>query len=140
MATRQITIAANVAEVMQALADLPGMLQWSSAQAVEVIEWDPAGRPTRARWRERYGPLLDEFVLQYHWHTQGVSWRLSEGRILKRENGCYQLDAVAGDCTNLTYSLELGIGVPIPKCVRMRIESLIIRTTLDALKKHLAVT
>jgi hypothetical protein len=56
MATGHITITATPAEVMDVLADLSGMLEWSPAQSVTVIERDSTGLPTLARWRESYGP------------------------------------------------------------------------------------
>jgi hypothetical protein len=71
-------------------ADLPGMLEWLPTQSLTVIERDSAGRPTRAGWRESYGPLPDEFVFQYHWDgDEGVSWQSIEGRILNKEDGRY---------------------------------------------------
>ncbi|MCB0930559.1 MAG: SRPBCC family protein [Mycobacterium sp.] len=136
MSTGQITVTATPAEVAAALADLSAMVEWSGAAAVTVIERDDAGRPTRARWRESYGPLRDEFVLQYKWAPDGVSWWLLEGRILKRENGRYQLDALGGGRTRVTYSLEIGIGMPVPACIRRRVESILIEATLKALKNQ----
>lgn len=53
MAIGQITISATSAEVMDVLADLLGMLEWSPAHSVTVVERDSVGRLTRARWRER---------------------------------------------------------------------------------------
>lgn len=81
MATCEITVNATAAHVMDVLANLPGMLEWSAADSVAVIERDPAGRPTLARWRERYGPLPDEFLLEYLWNgDESVRWRLVEGQ------------------------------------------------------------
>lgn len=136
MTSGTATIATTPDTIMTVLADLPGMLAWSPAQSVEVTESDDAGRPRQARWRERYGPLQDEFVLRYQWHDRAVSWWLLHGRILKRENGRFELDALRCGGTQLTYSLELGIVVPLPPCVRTRIESLVIASTLESLKKH----
>lgn len=111
------------------------------AVSVTVIERDSAGRPTRARWRESYGPLPDEFVLEYHWDgDEGVSWRLIEGRILKKEDGRYILADVAGGGTKVTYSFELGIGVWVPPSIRSRLESMIINRALTALKHRVETT
>lgn len=136
MSTGQITVTATPAEVAAVLADLPAMVGWSGAQAVTVIENDASGRPVRARWREHYGPLRDEFVLQYEWTPDGVRWWLLEGRILKRENGRYQLDALTGGRTQVTFSLEIGIGVPVLPCIRRRVESMLVDGMLKALKNQ----
>jgi hypothetical protein len=117
------------------LADLPGMLKWSPAQSVTVIECDSGGRPTRARWRENYGPLQDEFVLQYEWDgSDGVGWKLLEGRILKKEDGLYRLAVTSEGATNVTHGLELGICSWVPSFIRSRVESMIVEATLTALK------
>lgn len=122
---------------MAVLTDLPGMIEWTAAESVTVTERDDGGRPLRARWREHYGPLADEFVLEYRWHgDDGVSWRLLEGRILKKENGSYRLSATR-DGTTIAYTLELGVRLWIPPCIRSRIESAVIDSTLVALARRL---
>ena len=137
MATGEITVNATAAHVMDVLADLPGMLEWSAADSVAVIERDPVGRPTLARWRERYGPLSDEFVLEYFWNgDESASWRLVEGRILKKEDGCCSLTVAGDGRTKVAYSLELGIGLWIWSGIRSRVESLIVTSTLTALKRR----
>lgn len=136
MTSGKTIIATTPEAIMAVLADLPGMLTWSPAHSVEITESDDAGRPVQASWRERYGPVHDQFVLRYQWHDRAVDWRLLHGRILKRENGRFELEALRGGATQVTYSLELGIVVPIPPCVRTRVESLVIASTLEALKRH----
>ena len=136
MATGQTTIAASAAEISTVLADLPGMLDWSPADSVQVLECDDRARPVLARWRERYGPLTDEFVLEYRWgDDHSVSWRLLQGRILKKENGRYRL-IPTGTGTTVVYILEVGIGLWLPPCIRSRVESAIIDATLVALKRR----
>jgi len=137
MATGEIAIAATPAEIMDVLADVPGMLEWAPAQSVTVLEHDSAGRPTRARWRENHGPLRDEFVLQYDWDGAGVSWRLIEGRILKKEDGRYTVRAGPAGGTEVTYSLELGIGVWVLPSIRSWLELKIVTGTLASLKGRL---
>jgi len=136
MATGQITVTATAAAIMDVLADLPGMLEWSAADTVTVTECDSAGRPTSARWHERYGPVSDEFVLQYQWDDDGVSWRLLQGRILKKEDGRYRLAAAAVGQTTVAYTLELGFGVWVLPCIRSRVESMVVGQTLAALKRR----
>ncbi|MGY4710584.1 SRPBCC family protein [Mycolicibacterium sp. CBM1] len=136
MAIGQTTIAAPAADIIAVLADLPGMLEWSPADSVEVIERDSQARPVLARWREHYGPLADDFVLRYQWDGDtGLSWQLVAGRILKKEDGRYRLIA-EGTGTTVEYHLELGIGVWVPRCIRSRLESMIVDATLTALKRR----
>lgn len=138
MATSHTTISATPAEIMAVLADLPGMAVWSAAKSVEVLQHQPDGRPVRARWREDYGPIPDEFVLDYTWDAdRSVSWRLIEGRILKREDGRYELTPNPSGGTDVTFSMELGVGVWMLPPLWRRIESGIVSSGLDALKKHI---
>ncbi|MCX2930957.1 SRPBCC family protein [Mycobacterium sp. CVI_P3] len=137
MATAQTTITAPAAEIIAVLADLPGMLDWSAADSVQVIEYDAQARPVLARWREHYGPLPDEFVLRYEWDGDtGVSWRLVQGRILKKEDGHYRLSPAPAGATTVEYQLALGIGVWLPPCIRSRLEATIVDATLAALKRR----
>lgn len=137
MAIGQITVEADTAEVLALLTDLTGMLDWTAAEAVEVMAHDTAGRPALARWQERYGPVPDEFVLEYDWDNDGVSWRLTQGRILKTEDGRYTLRPAPGGGTAISYSLRLGLAIWIPQCVRSRIESGVVESTLSALKNRI---
>ncbi len=137
MAIGRITVEADPAEVLVLLADLPGMLDWTAAEAVEVLGRDGAGRPVLARWRERFGPLPDAFVLQYDWNEHGVRWRLTEGRILKTEDGCYTVHPVSDGGAAVVYSLRLGLAVWLPAWLRSRIESAVVDATLSALRGRL---
>ncbi len=136
MAIGRITVDADTAEVTAVLADLPAMVEWTAAEAVEVLAHDSHGRPSVARWRERYGPLPDEFVLSYDWHDDGVSWRLTEGRILKVEDGRYTLSPAPDGGSTVVYSLRLGLGLWLPPCVRSRLETFVVDSTLSALERR----
>ena len=116
-----------------ALTDLSAMVEWSGAAAVTVIErTTPAGRPgTLARELRTAARRVRAAVQVGPRRCQLVAAR---GRILKRENGRYQLDALGGGRTRVTYSLEIGIGMPVPACIRRRVESILIEATLKALK------
>lgn len=134
MAIGRITVEADTAEVTAVLTDLPAMVEWTAAEAVQILAHDNQGRPSKARWRERFGPLSDDFVLSYTWHDDGVSWRLTEGRILKTEDGRYTLSPAPGGRTAVVYRLRLGLALWLPRCVLTRIETFVVDSTLSALK------
>ncbi len=137
MAVGGIDIAARAGEIMETLADLPGMVEWSAADSVAVTEHHPDGRPAIACWSESYGPIRDRFVLSYEWDGDvEVRWRLLEGRVLKKENGRYRLTEADSGVTNVRLELELGIGVWIPTILCERVEAMIVRGTLNGLKQR----
>lgn len=137
MAVGEIDIAAQPRAIMEILVDLPGMVEWSAANSVEVLERHPDGRPAVASWTESYGPIRDSFVLSYRWEGESeVRWRLLEGRVLKKEDGHYRLTDVGGGVTNVELELKLGIGVWVLPILRTRLEAVIINGTLSALKRR----
>ncbi|MDY6996070.1 MAG: cyclase [Actinomycetota bacterium] len=136
MAIGRITVDRDAAAVTAVLADLPAMVEWTAAESVDVIASDDRGRPNVARWRERYGPLRDDFVLSYDWHDDGVSWTLTEGRILTTEDGRYTLGPAPGGGTAVVYSVRLGLALWLPRLVLSRIESFVVDSTLAALKRR----
>lgn len=141
MAEAQIEVDVDLDTVFTQFSDLELMAQWSGANDVEVLQWHPDGRPARARWSENYGLIPDEFILDYEWADRSVKWRLVEGRILQHEVGHVVLEDVsgsAGDRTRVTYSLELGLAIPMPHQVTEQIAGSSVKDSLKGLKKHLA--
>ena len=137
MAVGEINIEAQPREIMEILADLPGTVEWSAANSVEVLERHPDGRPAVASWNEAYGPIRDRFVLSYEWDGDSeVRWRLLEGRVLKKEDGRYRLTDVGGGVTSVELKLKLGIGMWVLPILRTRLETMIVNGTLTALKQR----
>ncbi len=123
---------------MDALADLHAMAAWGGGGvSVEVLQTHPDGRPRLARWRESYGPINDDFTLEYTWDEDtSVTWRLTKGRVLKKENGKYTLSPGGDGTVTVTYELEIGIWVWVLGIVRRQIEKSVIATALADLKSH----
>ena len=138
MASSTITIDASPDVVMREIADLAGQLEWTSASEVEIYGRDEQGRPLAAKWKESYGPLLnDEFVIEYEWHgPDRLTWNLVDGRILKYEIGEYRLEPAADGKTTVFYFLEVGVAVWVLGAIRNQIEALVTNSSLQALKQR----
>ncbi|NQU36159.1 MAG: SRPBCC family protein [Actinobacteria bacterium] len=141
MVEQSIDIAASAQSIMAALADLPAVASWVDGTSVEVLQVHDDGRPARARWSESYGPIPDEFILDYDWKgDESCHWRLVEGRILQREDGSYTLTEVNERVTRVTYSLDLGLAIPLPSIVTDQIASSVVTAGLAALKNNVEAT
>ncbi len=137
MVTRTIDIAASPESIMDVLANLPAVASWAESTSVEVLQVHADGRPARARWSESYGPIPDEFILDYEWNgDESFSWRLVEGRVLQREDGKYELTDVGQGVTRVRYSLDLGLAIPLPTLVTDKIASSVVAAGLVALKDN----
>lgn len=124
------------------LVDLEGYPGWAGGiTAVEVLDADAAGRPTRARLTMSSGPVRDSLLVGYDWTvtttgTGTVSWSLVEpGRVTSRMDGSYELVA-DGAATTVTYRLEVDVTITMPGLLRRKAEKVITDAALKDLKKR----
>ena len=81
-------------------------------------------------------PIQDEYTLEYVWDgDRGVHWHLVEGKVLTALAGTYELRERGGQ-TDVTYRLEVDVGVPLIGMLKRKAEKVIIDTALKGLKKR----
>jgi len=134
----EITIDASADSVMDVIADLPSYPQWSDGmEAVEILEVFPDGRPKVARFSFNPGPIADTFVLSYTWDgTRSVSWVLTEGTVVKAQEGTYTLVEQTDGSVLVTYQLMVELSIPMIGKIRSRAEKMIVKTALVGLKNR----
>jgi carbon monoxide dehydrogenase subunit G len=133
-----IEVDAPPAAVMAEILDHERYPEWSAEiKKVEVRERDEAGRGRRVFFEVAQGPLRADYVLEYAYRPAdaGVSWRLVEGRGVRRLDGEYALEPV-GDRTRVTYRLAVETPLPILGFVKRQIERRIIDVALKGLKRR----
>ena len=136
-ASSSITIDAPPEAVLGVIRDLESYPQWTGPiTAAEVLERGADG-PSRARFTmSAMGGFKDDYVLDYVWVADGVSWTLAEPTSLqKSQRGSYQL-AAQGAGTLVTYLLTLESKVPMIGPMRRKAERMIIDSALKELKKR----
>ena len=132
----EIVINADPAKIMQAIGDLELYPEWSEGvQAVDVTEKTEDGRPKVARFKFASGPIKDEFTLEYEWNgNDSVSWKLTDGKVLTKEDGTYTLIDQGGGNVLVKYDLEVGLSIKVPGFMKKQAEKKIVKTALSGLK------
>ena len=129
---------ATPAEVMAVVADFEAYPEWvGNLEEVEVLASDRRGRGTRVAFRLRT-PMGDQaYTLAYRYQPKdaGVAWTYVEGT-LDDLAGSYALEPTADGATQVTYRLEVALGVPLPGLVKRQAAKQIVRSALSDLKRR----
>ncbi|HME49446.1 SRPBCC family protein [Mycobacterium sp.] len=134
--SREVVIEAAPEEVMDVIADVESLPEWSDAhQASEVLESDDEGRPLRARMKVRSAGITDEQVVSYTWHDDGVSWTLESANQQRSQDARYTL-VPEGDKTRVKFDITIDPLVPLPGFVLRRATKGVMNTATDGLRKR----
>ena len=134
--SREVVIEASPKEILDVVADVEAMPEWSSIhQSAEVLERDAEGRPRRARMKVKTTGITDEIVLVYTWRDDGVTWTQESGKASRNQEGGYTLTP-QGDKTGTKFDLALDPLVPLPGFVIKRAMKGIMEINTDGLRKR----
>jgi ribosome-associated toxin RatA of RatAB toxin-antitoxin module len=129
---------ASPAEVMAVVADFDAYPDWvGNLEEVEVLARDRRGRGTRVAFRLRTPMGEQAYTLAYRYQPRdaGVTWTYVEGT-LDDLAGSYALEPTADGATQVTYRLEVALGVPLPGLVKRQAAKQIVRSALSDLKRR----
>ena len=130
-----IDIDAPPADVMAVIADFDHYPEWvDSMRSAEVLTTS-GQRAKTVRMVLDHALIKDDYVLDYAWKADSVSWRLVEGKVLKAMDGSYQLRP-KGAGTTVTYSLSVDVNLPMIGMFKRKAEKTIIDGALKGLKKR----
>ena len=134
--SREVVIEASPKEILDVVADVEAMPEWSSIhQSAEVLERDAQGRPQRAKMKVKTTGVTDEIVLTYTWRDDGVRWTQESGKASRNQEGGYTL-TTQGDKTRTKFDLALDPLVPLPGFVIKRAMKGIIELNTDGLRER----
>lgn len=135
--SESITIAAPPGDIYAVIIDLESYPEWADGvEAVEVLERDEQQRPVRARYTVDARVMEVTYVLQYqHDEPTRLTWELVEGSQIRKLDGEYRLDA-DGAATEVTYTLEVDVDLPLPGFMKKRAARVIMETGLKGLKQR----
>jgi uncharacterized membrane protein len=133
--TGEIVIDAPAAAIMDVIADLEKYHEWSDGvKSIDVLTSFEDGRPETARWTVDAGPIKDVYDLVYTWNgNHSVSWHLTQGQMLKVDDGTYTLDEEGGQ-TKVSYELHVELSIPMLGMMKRKAERSIVDTALKGLK------
>lgn len=138
-ATERTVINAPLERCYDVAADIERYPEWAAdVKEAEVLERDAEGRPVTVAFRTAAMGRSTSYTLAYD-HSEApsrLSWTLEEGDVTRVLDGSYEFTALDDDptSTEVAYTLEVELVVPLPGFVKRRAETKILRTALPELK------
>ncbi|MET0728544.1 MAG: SRPBCC family protein [Acidimicrobiales bacterium] len=140
-ATQTMVIAASADRIREALVDFEAYPTWArDLKGVTVAVRDADDRGREVTFRAAAMGRSTSYTLSYDYAEDPVtiSWELLSGDIMRKLDGSYVLQPMAGDGeqTAVTYHLAVDLIVPLPGFVKRRAQAKIIHTALRQLRQH----
>ena len=137
----EIEINSDPQTIMDVIADLEVYSEWADGiNSIEVLTETENGRPDTALFDFASGPIKDKFTLQYDWtheESEGfVTWYLTEGQVLKKEEGKYTVVELEDGSSRVLYDLMVDVSIPLPGMIKRKAEKKMVETALKGLKKR----
>lgn len=138
-ATERTVIHAPASVCYEIAADVERYPEWAKdVKDATVDSRDEQGRPLLVTFRAAAMGRSTRYTLRYDYSEapERLSWVLVEGDLTTQLDGSYTFRPVEGDpdATEVEYTLEVALVVPLPGFVKRRAEGLILRTALPELK------
>ena len=140
-ATERTVINAPAAQCYEVAADIERYPDWAKdVKDATVVTRDESGRPLDVAFRTAAMGRSTSYTLRYDYSEAPtrLSWVLVEGDLTTKLDGAYRFVPVADDesSTEVEYTLEVDLVVPLPGFVKRRAEQKIIHTALRELRAH----
>lgn len=135
-----IDIDAPATAVADLLFDVEGYPAWSTTiKKVESVVKGADGRITQAVVTVDSGVMKDRVTLDYDAtnYPTSLSFSLSDADLLTKMDGVFTITDVDGDTTNVTYSLDTAVSMPVPQMMISKVEKQTIDLALKQLKEKL---
>lgn len=141
-AHESITIAAPVDACFATLLAYERYAEWAAdIKEATVLERDAQGRGTRVHFRAAAMGRSVSYTLAYDYEgaPNRLGWVLEEGDLVRKLDGAYEMQPSSDDptATDVDYTLEVDLVVPLPGFVKRRAESMILKAALPELKARI---
>jgi ribosome-associated toxin RatA of RatAB toxin-antitoxin module len=130
-----IDIAAPPEAVMAVISDFEHYPEWVDSMKTAEVLTTASGKPKTVRMVLDHALVKDDYVLEYVWKAQLLSWKLVKGSLLKAMDGSYSLQP-KGTGTTVTYTLTVDVNMPMIGMFKRKAEKTIIDGALKGLKKR----
>lgn len=129
-------ISADPDTILAVITDLEAYPEWTEGvQEARVLERDNQGRPVTASFRVDAKVVEVSYTLAYRYGEGRVEWSLVEGETISQLDGSYVL-APSGRDTDVTYSIEADVDIPLPGFLKKRAAKQILDQGLSGLKER----
>lgn len=135
---KEIEISATVPEVMEVLADVESLPEWSSAHvSAEILAKDDEGWPTQIKEVISQFGVKDTMVLDYEWYEGELSWTLAEESSAQKSQHCSYVLSDNGDgTTKVEFELTVELKLKLPGLVVKQGQKLAADTATKGLKNE----
>ena len=134
--SREIVIEASPEEVLDVIADLESLTEWSAPhQSAEVVEREDDGRPSVAKMKVKAAGITDEQVVAYTWGDNTVSWTLVSATQQRAQDATYTLTP-EGENTRVKFDITIDPLVPLPGFLIKRTIKGVMDTSTEGLRKR----
>jgi ribosome-associated toxin RatA of RatAB toxin-antitoxin module len=136
-ATERLVVAASPDRCFAVVSDLERYPEWAAdVKAVTVETIDAEGRPEVATFRAGAFGRSTSYTLAYDYADapRSLAWRQTAGDLTAKLDGSYTFEKVGEATTQVTYTLEVELRVPLPGFIKRRAQSRIMHTALEDLR------
>ena len=137
LATERMVVAAPPEECFAVVGDVEAYTEWAAdIKAVTVDLRDDKGRPARVTFRAAAFGRSTSYTLAYDYSgaPRALAWKQLAGDLTSKLDGSYRFDPAPDGGTEVTYTLEWELRVPLPGFIKRRAQSRVMHTALEELK------
>jgi ribosome-associated toxin RatA of RatAB toxin-antitoxin module len=132
-----MVVAAPAEQCFAVLVDVERYPEWAAdIKDVSVMSRDSEGRPLEVTWRAGAFGRSTSYTLRYDYSAAPtkLSWKQTAGDLTSKLDGTYSFERSDNGSTEVTYTLEVELRVPLPGFIKRRAQSRIMHTALEELK------
>ena len=138
-ATERMVVSASPAACFEVVGDVERYPSWAAdIKAVHVQERDGEGRPTLVMFRAAAFGRSTSYTLAYDYGDapRTLAWRQVSGDLTSKLDGSYSFAEADDGGTEVAYTLEVELRVPLPGFIKRRAQSRIMHIALASLKNR----
>jgi len=132
-----MVVAASPEQCFAVVADIERYTEWAGdIKSVTVARRDEQARPAEVTFRAGAFGRSTSYTLVYDYSDvpRTLAWKQIAGDLTSKLDGDYRFRLVPDGGTEVTYTLEVELRVPLPGFIKRRAQSRIMHTALEELK------
>jgi ribosome-associated toxin RatA of RatAB toxin-antitoxin module len=139
-ATKSMQVNAPLERVAAVVCDFPQYPEWvSSMRSIRVVEEYEDGYASQVVFVVDAAGFTDEYTLRYEYaeDLSRIEWTLvAPSRLQKTQNGSYDIVPLSTGGCQVTYTLSVGLAVPMLGIMKRKAQQVIMDTALEDLKRR----
>lgn len=138
-ATEHMVVAAPPEQCFAVVSDVERYPEWAAdIKEVIVRTRDGEGRPLEVTWRAAAFGRSTSYTLTYDYSEapRALAWKQTAGDLTSKLDGVYRFEPAGEGTTQVTYTLEVELRVPLPGFIKRRAQSRIMHTAMEELKSR----